>query len=520
LPQQVTAGFYQEGFMSSGNPITILIAEDQAITRYGLKCALEAFPDLKVVAESADGVGAVLQALAVKPNVILMDIGLPKVDGIKASKQIKEALPNVRIIMFTASDNDEHIYAALRAGADGYCLKNVAGEHLYSAIKAVTRGVAWLDPGIADRVLRSRSEKESPAVADDKKANLSGEQSLNEHQMKILQLLSQGANLEEVATKFNVTADSVAQMVNATIAKLNASAASHTPQHIRASMDSPKRTALGDRYSIESVLGRGGMGIVYKGKHLLMDRPVAIKMLHPEYADDELIVKRFRSEAQSLSGLSHQNLVAVFDFGITPANEPYMVMDYHQGRGLDDILDSHVALKADFAIHIFSQVCDALTAVHQHHIVHRDIKPSNIVIAENGMVKLVDFGIAKSVGSKALHLTMTGEVVGTPKYMSPEQCMGKELDARSDIYALGCVMYEVFTGKPPFEADSFYEMVRQHVDILPSKLPFLQPAMPIPSALEAIIFKTLQKDPNLRHQSAAQLKNELLSLNRSAQAVG
>jgi NarL family two-component system response regulator LiaR len=244
--------------MSGAGPITIQIAEDQAITRFGLKCALEAFPDLKVVAESEDGVSAVLHALAVKPNVILMDIGLPKVDGIQASKQIKAAMPGVRIIMFTASDDDEHIYAALGAGADGYCLKNVAGEHLYSAIKAVTRGVAWLDPGVAERVLRSRTSKNDPSLPNLKAVSVAPDQALNENQMTILQLLSQGANLEDVAKKFSLSTESVALMVNATIAVLNASAAPHTPHGLSLGLEAPMRTMVGDRYSIESVLGRGG----------------------------------------------------------------------------------------------------------------------------------------------------------------------------------------------------------------------------------------------------------------------
>jgi DNA-binding NarL/FixJ family response regulator/tRNA A-37 threonylcarbamoyl transferase component Bud32 len=488
-----------------GSTINIQIAEDQAITRFGLRCALETYADLKVVAESADGLEAVLHALAYKPDIILMDIGLPKIDGIQASKQIKEALPSARIIMFTASDDDQNIYDSLGAGADGYCLKNVAGEHLYSAIKAVSKGVAWLDPGVADRVLRTRQAKPLVAHKDDPGAL---DPTLNENQMMVLQLLSQGASLEDVASRFNVSTDSVSLMVNATIALLSASAAGHLPQQY----EEPVRgTVIGDRYAIESVLGRGGMGIVYKGRHLLMDRPVAIKMLHPENAEDEVTYKRFQSEAKSLSALSHPNLVSVFDFGLTANKEPYMVMDYHNGKGLDEILHETEKVSASRGISIFCQVCDALTAVHERSMVHRDIKPGNIVISDAGLVKLVDFGIVKKVDNKINNLTMAGEVVGTPKYMSPEQCMGKDLQATSDIYSLGCVMYEVFTGAPPFDADSFYEMVRHHVDHSPSRLPF-RAAPEIPAKLEAIILKSMAKDPSQRYQSTAQLKEELLAV--------
>jgi DNA-binding NarL/FixJ family response regulator/tRNA A-37 threonylcarbamoyl transferase component Bud32 len=505
--------------MPSETPITILIAEDQAIIRLGIKCVLQQYPDLKVVAESADGVAAVLDALAFKPQVVLMDIGLPKIDGIKASKQIKDAIPGTRIIMFTSLDDDETVYAALSAGADGYCLKNVAPEHLYSAIKAVSSGVAWLEPGVAARVLNSR-HLQGDTIVDGGKREQSGNGLLTGNQMQILRLLSQGSDLDDVAKQFDLSFDVVAKMINDTIATLYASATAQTDKPPVLALAIPERTMVGERYSVESVLGRGGMGIVYKGRHLLMDRPVAIKMLHPEYVADELVVKRFLSEAKSLSTLSHPNLVAIFDFGMTPAQEPYLVMEYCEGKGLDDILENQSKIDIGRAIHIFCQVCDALTAAHERNIVHRDIKPSNILVSEEGIVKLVDFGIAKSADSKAINLTMTGEVVGTPRYMSPEQCVGGHLDARSDIYALGCVMYEVFTGTPPFVADSFYEMVNKHVNEKPPTLPFDRLPVPVPPTLVAIVFHTLEKEPNDRPHTAASLKKALLAISLVGEAVG
>lgn len=490
------------GTMQGDKPTTILVAEDNGMTRFGLTCALRAFPDLELVAECQDGMTAVMQAMALKPNVILMDIGLPKIDGIKAAKQIKDALPETRVIMFTASNSEEHIYAALQAGADGYCLKNVEKEHLYSAIKAVTRGVSWLDPGIADRVLRSGYTKQNGGEHYANSAKPRRAQLLSESQLLILQLLSQGADLDDVVKQFNLSTDSVSEIVNDTIAKLSTG---NSPS-------SEKPSVIADRYKIETVLGRGGMGIVYKGRHLLMDRPVAIKMLHPEYIQDEVTVNRFRSEAKSLSTVIHPNLVTVFDFGITPAKEPYLVMDYYQGKSLEEILDGDSAIELKVALDVFCQVCDALTAVHKHNIVHRDVKPANILISDDNQVKLVDFGIAKSTNSNGLNLTMDGEAVGTPKYMSPEQCQAKNLDARSDIYSLGCVMYEVITGRAPFEADSFYEMMRQHTQDEPSKLPFLRKSVNVTTALQTVILKSLKKAPQERHQSAAQLKQELLSV--------
>ncbi len=437
--------------------ITVLIAEDQAITRFGLKCALEAYPDLKVTAECGDGVTAILQALAVKPNVILMDIGLPKVDGIRAAKEIKQALPNTRIIMFTASVDDEHIQEALEVGADGYCLKTVAGEHLYAAIKAVTSGATWLDPGIANRLLRVQSSRNQAAIVS-----------------------SQQTTTGKPSTLQNYDGG---------------------------------KTIIGDRYAIEGVLGQGGMGIVYRGRHVLMNRAVAIKMLHPEYAADDQVVGRFQSEAQTLSQLSHPNLVSVFDFGVTARQEPFMVMDFHSGQSLENYLIENGPLDAEMGIALFSQVLDGLSVVHRAGIVHRDIKPSNVLVSLEPQlgVKIVDFGIAKNPAfeREKLKLTNTGEVVGTPRYMSPEQCTGKVLDARSDIYALGCVMYESFTGKAIFQGDSFYDLVRQHVNDYPSQLPFFQPGVSLSKEVVEVIYKALRKDPDERFQSAAEMREAL-----------
>ncbi len=514
--------------MSEQKPITILIAEDQAITRFGLKCSLEAYPDLKVVADCGDGVSAILQALAVKPNVILMDIGLPKIDGIRASKEIKQALPGCNIIMFTASADKEHIYEALEAGADGYCLKTVAGEHLYAAIKAVRSGATWLDPGIAHKLLKAQDQHSPESASVTTPIRLAKDSALSEEQVSILQMLSSGSSLETIAKQTGSSLDNVGDLVQGTLDLLLKAA----KQDLNATGESPAsngiaisreyhgiktyqggKTPLGDRYEIDGVLGRGGMGIVYKGKHLLMNRPVAIKMLNPEHSGDKNVVARFQSEAQTLSQLSHPNLVSVFDFGVTSNNEPYMIMDFHSGQSLESYLLANGILSAKIGIGIFKQVLSGLSIVHKSGIVHRDIKPSNLIISQDHLplVKIVDFGIAKnhSAEKARLKLTNTGEVVGTPRYMSPEQCTGKELDARSDIYALGCVMYESFTGKPTFDGDSFYDMVRLHLNEAPSRLPFFQPGVNHPKELVEIIFKALNKNPDDRYQSAEEMLDAL-----------
>jgi DNA-binding NarL/FixJ family response regulator/tRNA A-37 threonylcarbamoyl transferase component Bud32 len=520
--------------MNSEKIITILIAEDQAITRFGLRCSLEAFPEFKVVAECADGMSAILQALACKPMVVLMDIGLPKVDGIKAAKEIKQALPATHIIMFTASADDELIYEALDVGAEGYCLKTVAGEHLFSAIQAVTQGATWLDPGIASKLLKAQESRHlhSPPTQPLK---LSNNSELSSEQVAVLKLISGGSSLEDIAISTGSSIDNVGHLVQHTLEKLMTAAKhelihkSDTPSHIdneqfarpkvsesiRELLHKPQsgQTMLGDRYAIEGVLGRGGMGIVYKGRHVFMDREVAIKMLHPEFAEDEQVVKRFQTEAQTLSHISHPNLVPVFDFGLSPHREPFMVMDFHSGLSLEQYLMEKSVLSLELGKKIFLQVLDAFQAIHKVGIIHRDIKPSNIIVSivEPVTVKLVDFGIAKNMlGAKDnVKLTMTGEVVGTPRYMSPEQCTGKDLDPRSDIYSLGCVMYEAFSGVPTFDGDSFYDMVRQHLHTEPSRLPFIQPNVNVPPELVEVIFTALKKDPSERFQTAQIMKAAL-----------
>jgi eukaryotic-like serine/threonine-protein kinase len=212
-------------------------------------------------------------------------------------------------------------------------------------------------------------------------------------------------------------------------------------------------SVFAERYLIDSVLGLGGMSIVYKAQHSLMNRTVAIKMLHRSLKEDTLALERFRLEAQAASSLNHQNVITVYDFGISPTGEPFFVMDCIEGESLENLIDRKGRVPFMRAIAIFKQVCDGLEAAHKKGIIHRDLKPANVILMkrEDGteMVKLVDFGIAKLLpqgGKQQQQLTKTGEVFGSPIYMSPEQCLGRELDTRADIYALGCLMYEAVAG--------------------------------------------------------------------------
>lgn len=281
--------------------------------------------------------------------------------------------------------------------------------------------------------------------------------------------------------------------------------------------DSLIGTVFAEKYLILSLLGEGGMSQVYKARHTLMNRTVAIKLLY-DCARDSVARARFQQEAEAASALSHPNVVTVHDFGLTAAGQPYFIMDCLEGKSLADLLAEKRFLKIQQAIEVFTQTCEGLDHAHRKGIIHRDIKPSNIIIIKQDdgydLIKLVDFGIAKLMptGSQTLkqkRITQTGEVFGTPAYMSPEQCNGRSLDARSDIYSFGCLMYETLAGQPPFIADTFVATVVKHVNDLPQ--PLSEKALiKVPPSLETVIMKCLEKDPDKRYHSASELKQALL----------
>ncbi|MBC7997923.1 MAG: serine/threonine protein kinase [Leptolyngbya sp.] len=278
-------------------------------------------------------------------------------------------------------------------------------------------------------------------------------------------------------------------------------------------------TTFCERYKIIDVLGGGGMGKVYHAQHLLMQRPVAIKILHAKLSNSVAALKRFRVEAQFASSLSHPNILSIHDFGVSGEGNPYMVMDYLEGENLTTLLESKTRLSAVRAINIFTQICSALGHAHAKGIIHRDVKPSNIMLVpfENrrDFVKIVDFGIAKfldSEGAGVEQLTRTGEIFGSPLYMSPEQCRGKELDTRADIYSLGAVMYLALTGKPIFSTSAALETMFKHVQEMPATFSQVSPDADIPATLETVVFRCLEKEPDRRYQRMADVKEALESV--------
>ncbi len=285
-------------------------------------------------------------------------------------------------------------------------------------------------------------------------------------------------------------------------------------------------TVLAERYRIVSFIGEGGMGVVYKGTCLKTGRNLAIKLMHPHLAGDTYSRKRFEQEASAASCLLHPNLIAVHDFGMTPSGQPYMVQDYLEGVSLEDVIEKSGPQTVKRTADIFSQVCDALAQAHRRGVIHRDIKPSNIMLLEiagrKDFVKVVDFGIAKLLpqsGLQSQHLTADGETFGSPLYMSPEQCLAQKLDPRSDIYSLGCVIYETLTGKPPIVGESMLDTMQKHVTDSARPMKSLRPELSEYDRLESVISRSIAKDPALRQQSMQQLKEELLEATTAAPAA-
>ncbi|WEO96371.1 protein kinase [Streptomyces sp. FXJ1.172] len=265
---------------------------------------------------------------------------------------------------------------------------------------------------------------------------------------------------------------------------------------------------VGDgRYRLTHRLGRGGMAEVFAAEDVRLGRTVAVKLLRADLAEDPVSKARFTREAQSVAGLNHHAIVAVYDSGedfVGGQSVPYIVMELVEGRTIRDLLMNAEAPGPEQALIIVSGVLEALAYSHQHGIVHRDIKPANVIITNSGAVKVMDFGIARALHGASTTMTQTGMVMGTPQYLSPEQALGKAVDHRSDLYATGCLLYELLSLRPPFTGETPLSVVYQHVQDMPT--PPSQVAEGCPPELDGLVMRSLAKEPDDRFQTAEEMR--------------
>jgi len=269
---------------------------------------------------------------------------------------------------------------------------------------------------------------------------------------------------------------------------------------------------IGEDLEVMAFIGEGGMGFVYRVLDKRINKEFAVKLLRKELARDQTKHARFKQEVDSATNLDHPNLVTVYNHAIAPDGTPYMVMDFVNGSSLAEILTREVFLEPMRANALFLQICDGVAHAHLNSVVHLDLKPSNVLVAQNDAVEIAkvrDFGIAQVMTDDSQQISQTEEIVGSLPYMSPEHCRGEILDYRSDVYSLGCLMYEVLTGKPPFVGENPVKTIMKHIQDKPPRLKSRLTRLDIPEGLEKIVLHCLEKDPEHRYQNTEELIKDL-----------
>jgi len=329
-------------------------------------------------------------------------------------------------------------------------------------------------------------------------------------------ILNLGSCKCEEGVESHKSADGITEVADLNSNDATASGASDLKREPGNSVEIEIPKCIDDRFDVLEVLGKGGMGTVYKVRDREVGSIFALKLLHQNLQSDPAVLKRFEQEAKAAEQLDHPNLVPTYSHGVTSSGEPYLLIEYVEGETLAKIIEREGALDADRAIALFEQICSALSYAHDKKIIHRDIKPANIIISKTPggdyVIRVVDFGIAKTINEvdrSTRNLTQTGEVFGSPHYMSPEQCLGLMLDEKSDIYSLGCVMFEAMSGKPPFAGSNPIQLVVKHINDKPK--PYLPKfsASKMEQSLQSIALKCLEKEAVDRFQDVGEIEHAL-----------
>ena len=420
--------------------IEIVLADDHAMIRSGLRRVLDSEPDLAVVAEAADVEAAIRETQTHQPDALVVDLNMPGAPTLPAIPRFLEASPGTAVIVLTMDGEPAHARRALRAGARGYVLKDAADTELVEAVRAVVNGRTYVDPNLGARLA---------TMGGDASARLAG--------------LSQG--IPELA--------------------VGADFAGHR---------------------IDKVIGRGGMGVVFRATDRALDRTVALKLIAPEVANDPVFRARFERECRLAAAIDHPHAVQIFQAG-EEDGLLYLTMRYVDGTNLRRLLRTEGRLPPARGVAIIGQIASALDEAHALGLVHRDVKPENILVLERPPAEqafLTDFGITKRATDEPL--TRTGRLVGTVDYSAPEQVQGGDVDARADVYSLGCVLFHMLSGNVLFDRPSDLDKLWAHVHEPPPKLLSLRPDLPAP--LGEAVDRALSKDREDRQQSAGELARE------------
>lgn len=533
----VSALQHEQFNTASDSKVSVLIVEDHDLVRLSVKLSLESSGQIEVIGEAANGADGVRLARNSDAQVVIMDIGLPELNGIDATRLIKEETDK-KVIVLTSHADEKSIISALKAGADGFVLKDTKTEDLLLALYSVAHGASWLEDSIARKV----ASQLYPRFI--RPAN-----NLSDQELRMMTMVKSGMSLngvsQELCLPLSIIHDQVTAVLRRTAKSIEQEAAATEPRavteahnipcepamiccHCRSRVEGHKvcpedgcqliadpliGTLLAERYQIISMLGTGGNGTVYKAQHCFTTKTVAVKVLHKDLSQNTDLINRFRQEAIAISSFDHANLVSVYDFGMTPDGFTYMVMDYLEGKSLINLIRDEGPLSYRKAVPIFEEICEGVAHAHEAGIIHRDLKPGNVHVlsatVKGGLVKVLDFGLAKMRGENNIVMTVPGEIFGSPAFMSPEQCRGQKLDIRSDVYSMGCLMYQTLTGETPFSAQSAPEVMYHQIYSQPAPFEEVASNLIIPRLLETVVMKCLEKNPVHRFQSMGELKRAL-----------
>lgn len=521
--------------MNSGNhsKVSVMLIEDHDLVRLSVKLSLESSGQIKVIGEATTGTDGVALAKTCDAQVVLMDLGLPEMDGIEATRHIKSSTTK-KVVILTSHIEENSVIAALEAGADGFLLKDTKTEDLLLALYSVAHGASWFE----DSISRSVAAQMFPRLPHT-------DYNLTDQELRIIVMLKAGMGTQEIAHELCLPLVRVHDIITTILRRTAKGQASVSRNLLQGQSDNQFEmamictrckslvenrmtcpedgaelmadpligTQITDRYLLLSLLGTGGNGAVYKARHRYTEKIVAVKILHADLAQSGDLVARFRQEAIAIASLDHANLVSVIDFGVTGDGVFFMVMDYLDGKSLVSMIREQGPIDYRQALPIFTEVCEGVAAAHEAGIIHRDLKPGNVHVLNQGQkgskVKVLDFGLAKVTGDHNIVMTVPGEIFGSPAFMSPEQCRGLRLDIRSDIYSMGCLMYQVLTGETAFSADSAPEVMYHQIYSQPAPFAEINPDHSVPHLLESIVMKCLEKDPNNRFQTMLELKKAL-----------